>query len=85
MSTAVFLLLLGAVGVNVVITFRNAYVQELLTVGWGPLFIAMAISRCAPRSCCLVTADPPLLAVDPAWCSRPTSTPSTGSASLLQS
>lgn len=45
-STAVFLLLLGAVGVNVVITFRNAYVQELLTIGWGPLFIAMAISRC---------------------------------------
>ena len=47
MSTAVFLLLLGAVAVNVVITFRNAYVQELLTIGWGPLFIAMAISRCA--------------------------------------
>lgn len=33
-----------------VITFRNAYVQELLTIGWGPLFIAMAISRCAGYS-----------------------------------
>lgn len=43
-STIVFVLLLGAVGVNVVITFRNAYVQELLTIGWGPLFIAMVIS-----------------------------------------
>ncbi|ORY61906.1 hypothetical protein BCR35DRAFT_295458 [Leucosporidium creatinivorum] len=43
-STAVFVLLLAAVGVNVVITFRNAYVQELLTIGWGPLFLAMAIS-----------------------------------------
>lgn len=44
-STGVFILLLGAVAVNVVITFRNAYVQELLTIGWGPLFIAMIISR----------------------------------------
>jgi hypothetical protein len=44
-STAVFLLLLVAIAVNVVITFRNAYVQELLTIGWGPLFLAMAISR----------------------------------------
>lgn len=44
-STAVFLCLLAAVAVNVVITFRNAYVQELLTIGWGPLFLAMGISR----------------------------------------
>ncbi|KAK4701409.1 solute carrier family 41, partial [Phenoliferia sp. Uapishka_3] len=43
-STAVFLLLLAAVAVNVVITFRNAYVQELLTIGWSPLFAAMAIA-----------------------------------------
>ncbi|GAA5890368.1 hypothetical protein JCM6882_008810 [Rhodosporidiobolus microsporus] len=43
-STLVFLALLGAVAFNVVITFRNAYVQELLTIGWGPLFVAMAIS-----------------------------------------
>ncbi|KDE06634.1 hypothetical protein MVLG_02988 [Microbotryum lychnidis-dioicae p1A1 Lamole] len=43
-STAVFLLLLVAIAVNVVLTFRNTYVQELLTVGWAPLFIAMAIS-----------------------------------------
>ncbi|GAA5845297.1 hypothetical protein JCM11251_006392 [Rhodosporidiobolus azoricus] len=43
-STLVFLALLGAVALNVVITFRNAYVQELLTIGWGPLFVAMAIS-----------------------------------------
>lgn len=46
-STIVFLLLLGAIAVNVVITFRNAYVQELLTIGWGPLFAAMVISRSA--------------------------------------
>ena len=44
-STAVFVLLLAAVGVNVVITFRNAYVQELLTIGWSPLFAAMVIAR----------------------------------------
>ncbi|GAA6006484.1 hypothetical protein JCM11491_004980 [Sporobolomyces phaffii] len=43
-STLVFLLLLVAVLVNLVFTFRNAYVQELLSVGWGPLFLAMAIS-----------------------------------------
>ncbi|KAM0754028.1 hypothetical protein T439DRAFT_285754 [Meredithblackwellia eburnea MCA 4105] len=43
-STAVFLCLLAAVAINVVITFRNAYVQELLTIGWGPLFAAMAIA-----------------------------------------
>ncbi|KAK4058889.1 hypothetical protein OIO90_000335 [Microbotryomycetes sp. JL221] len=43
-STAVFLCLLFAIGFNVMLTFRNAYVQELLTVGWGPLFLAMAIS-----------------------------------------
>ncbi|GAA5947351.1 hypothetical protein JCM3765_001636 [Sporobolomyces pararoseus] len=43
-STLVFLCLLVAVFVNLVFTFRNAYVQELLSVGWAPLFIAMAIS-----------------------------------------
>ncbi|BGP38066.1 hypothetical protein JCM10449v2_001993 [Rhodotorula kratochvilovae] len=43
-STLVFIALLGVIAANVVITFRNAYVQELLTIGWGPLFAAMAIS-----------------------------------------
>ncbi|GAA6026904.1 hypothetical protein JCM8097_005950 [Rhodosporidiobolus ruineniae] len=43
-STLVFVALLVAVVFNVVVTFRNAYVQELLTIGWGPLFAAMAIS-----------------------------------------
>ncbi|TNY18842.1 hypothetical protein DMC30DRAFT_354856, partial [Rhodotorula diobovata] len=43
-STLVFVALLGVIAVNVVLTFRNAYVQELLTIGWGPLFAAMAIS-----------------------------------------
>ncbi|GAA5903896.1 SLC41A family transporter [Sporobolomyces salmoneus] len=43
-STLVFLCLLGAVVLNLIFTFRNAYVQELLSVGWGPLFLAMAIS-----------------------------------------
>ncbi|GAA5878263.1 hypothetical protein JCM16303_002707 [Sporobolomyces ruberrimus] len=43
-STLVFLSLLVAVLVNLVFTFRNAYVQELLSVGWGPLFLAMIIS-----------------------------------------
>lgn len=43
-STAVFLLLLGAIALNTLIVFRNAYVQELLTVGFGPLLAAMAIS-----------------------------------------
>ncbi|KAL8292887.1 hypothetical protein RQP46_000581 [Phenoliferia psychrophenolica] len=43
-STAVFLCLLAAIGLNVVITFRNAYVQELLTIGWSPLFAAMVIA-----------------------------------------
>ncbi|GAA6060965.1 hypothetical protein JCM10212_006547 [Sporobolomyces blumeae] len=43
-STLVFVFLLVAVVVNLVFTFRNAYVQELLSVGWGPLFLAMAIS-----------------------------------------
>lgn len=43
-STLVLVLLLAAIAVNVVITFKNAYVQELLTIGFGPLLIAMAIS-----------------------------------------
>lgn len=43
-STAVFICLLAAIGANVVVTFRNAYVHELLAVGFGPLLIAMAIS-----------------------------------------
>ncbi|GAA5834746.1 hypothetical protein JCM3766R1_003225 [Sporobolomyces carnicolor] len=43
-STLVFLCLVVAIVVNLYITFRNAYVQELLSVGWAPLFIAMAIS-----------------------------------------
>ncbi|GAA6001030.1 hypothetical protein JCM10207_007381 [Rhodosporidiobolus poonsookiae] len=43
-STLVFLALLAAVVVNVFLVFRNAYVQELLTIGWGPLLAAMAIS-----------------------------------------
>ncbi|KAI5476232.1 magnesium transporter [Pseudohyphozyma bogoriensis] len=43
-STGVFLLLLGAIALNTVITFRNAYVQELLSVGWTPLILAMIIS-----------------------------------------
>ncbi|GJN88462.1 hypothetical protein Rhopal_001428-T1 [Rhodotorula paludigena] len=43
-STFVFIALLGVIAVCVYLTFRNAYVQELLTVGWGPLFAAMAIS-----------------------------------------
>lgn len=43
-STLVFIALLVAVAFNTFITFRNAYVQELLTIGWGPLFAAMAIS-----------------------------------------
>ncbi|GAA5835358.1 hypothetical protein JCM9279_004518 [Rhodotorula babjevae] len=43
-STLVFIALLGVIAVNIVLTFRNAYVQELLTIGWGPLFAAMAIS-----------------------------------------
>ncbi|SCZ95798.1 BZ3500_MvSof-1268-A1-R1_Chr8-1g09805 [Microbotryum saponariae] len=56
-STAVFLLLLVAIAVNVVLTFRNTYVQELLTVGWAPLFIAMAISSCVAS---FIAASPPL-------------------------
>ncbi|SCV66958.1 BQ2448_5604 [Microbotryum intermedium] len=54
-STAVFLLLLVAIAVNVVLTFGNTYVQELLTVGWAPLFIAMAVSSYVQSfqvSCC---------------------------------
>ncbi|PRQ73927.1 hypothetical protein AAT19DRAFT_15494, partial [Rhodotorula toruloides] len=43
-SSLVFLALLGAIAANIVFVFRNAYVQELLTMGWGPLFAAMAIS-----------------------------------------
>lgn len=46
-SSLVFLALLGAIAANIVFVFRNAYVQELLTMGWGPLFAAMAISRYA--------------------------------------
>lgn len=45
-SSLVFLALVGAIAANIVFVFRNAYVQELLTMGWGPLFAAMAISRC---------------------------------------
>lgn len=57
MSTIVFVLLLGVVAVNIVITFRNAYVQELLTIGWGPLFVAMLISRCASDSLVTLLID----------------------------
>lgn len=45
-STFVFVALLGSVAFNTVVAFRNPYVQELLTMGWAPLFAAMAISRC---------------------------------------
>ena len=45
-STLVFVALLGSVAFNTVVAFRNPYVQELLTMGWTPLFAAMAISRC---------------------------------------
>lgn len=44
-STLVFVAMLGTIAFNVVVTFRNPYVQELLTMGWTPLFAAMAISR----------------------------------------
>jgi len=44
-STIVFILLLVLVGVNVAISMRNAYVQELLTTGWLTLIVAMLISR----------------------------------------
>ncbi|GAA5872464.1 hypothetical protein JCM3774_006830 [Rhodotorula dairenensis] len=43
-STLVFVALLGTVAFNMVVAFRNPYVQELLTMGWTPLFAAMAIS-----------------------------------------
>ncbi|GAA5978044.1 hypothetical protein JCM10908_004208 [Rhodotorula pacifica] len=43
-STLVFVALLGTVAFNIVVAFRNPYVQELLTMGWTPLFAAMAIS-----------------------------------------
>jgi len=43
-STAVLILLLAAIGFNIVVTFKNAYVHELLSVGFGPLLLAMAIS-----------------------------------------
>ncbi|POY76644.1 hypothetical protein BMF94_0236 [Rhodotorula taiwanensis] len=43
-STLVFVAMLGTIAFNVVVTFRNPYVQELLTMGWTPLFAAMAIS-----------------------------------------
>lgn len=43
-STLVFVALLGSVAFNTVVAFRNPYVQELLTMGWTPLFAAMAIS-----------------------------------------
>lgn len=45
---------------NAVITFRNAYVQELLTVGWGPLFVAMAISSSVPLPSLPPTVTDPL-------------------------
>ena len=43
-STLILLLLLAAIAFNIVVTFKNAYVHELLTVGFGPLLLAMAIS-----------------------------------------
>ena len=43
-STGVFIGLVAVIGVNVFITVRNAYVQELLLAGWIPLFLALGIS-----------------------------------------
>jgi len=43
-STAVVALLLAAVAFNIWLTYRNAYVRELLLVGWTPLLLAMLIA-----------------------------------------
>lgn len=86
-STLVFLCLVVAIVVNLYITFRNAYVQELLSVGWAPLFIAMAISSYVPSFAlrllwlilhCECTEGPES-------CSRRTSTPTRDSRSLRPS
>jgi len=44
LSTIVFAVLLASIALHVIITFRNAYVQELLWSGWVSLFVAMVIS-----------------------------------------
>lgn len=43
-TTAIFILLLAFVTLNVFLVMRNAYVQELLWSGWGALIGAMLIS-----------------------------------------
>jgi solute carrier family 41 len=44
LSTGIMVALLFCVAFNVWLTMRNAYVQELLWSGWGPLLLAMVIS-----------------------------------------
>ena len=43
-ASVLFIGLLGAIAVNGFLTWRNAYVHELLSVGWIPLIVAMLIS-----------------------------------------
>jgi len=44
-STVVLAVLLGFIAINIFFTVRNAYVQELIWAGWGPLLVALAVSR----------------------------------------
>ena len=44
-STVIFFCLLVFIGMNVFLTLRNAYVQELIWAGWIPLLLALAVSR----------------------------------------
>ncbi|KAH8921389.1 hypothetical protein BT69DRAFT_1221536 [Atractiella rhizophila] len=43
-STFVFILLVGWIALNFVLTWKNAYTQELLGSGWSPLLGAMIVS-----------------------------------------
>ncbi|KAL8287126.1 hypothetical protein RQP46_003578 [Phenoliferia psychrophenolica] len=43
-SSIVFLALIAAVFFNYLLARRNAFVKELLGIGWSPLFLAMVIS-----------------------------------------
>lgn len=44
-STIIFAILIIFVALMVLVTIRNAYVQELIWAGWIPLLLALGVSR----------------------------------------
>ncbi|MBW0515699.1 hypothetical protein O181_055414 [Austropuccinia psidii MF-1] len=47
LTTLILGILISSIGLNLLVTAKNTYVQKYLAIGWLPLFIAMLISICS--------------------------------------